>query len=142
VHSALQGRRVLIVEDEMLVALEIEDLLQQQGCVVLGPAPRVNRALTLLDRERPDAALLDLNLRGELATPVAAELSAQGVPFVLVTGYGKMQSREPELRDAPRVDKPVHHRELLRVLAQVLESDQSGACERSAVAGTKAASRR
>lgn len=120
--STLEGRRVLVVEDETLVAMEFENLLQQQGCVVLGPAPRVNRALTLLDRERPDAAVVDLNLKGELATPVAAALSAQGVPFVLVTGYGELQSREPELQDAPRVDKPVHHRELLRVLAQVLES--------------------
>lgn len=123
VHSPLQGRRVLIVEDEMLVALEIENLLQEQGYVVLGPAPRVSRALALLDRERPDAALLDLNLQGQSATPVAAALSARGVPFAIVTGYGEMQSREPELQDAPRVDKPVHHRELLRVLAQVLGSD-------------------
>lgn len=104
----------------MLVAMEIENLLEQQGCVVLGPARRVDLALSLLDRERPDAALLDLNLKGQAATPVAAALLAQGVPFVVVTGYGEMQSREPELQDAPRVDKPVHHRELLRVLAQVL----------------------
>lgn len=120
--SSLQGRRVLVIEDEMLVAMEIENLLERQGCVVLGPAPRVSRALSLLDQERPDAALLDLNLNGEPATPVAAALSAAGVPFVLVTGYGEMQSREPELQDAPRLDKPVHHQKLLRVLAQVLDS--------------------
>lgn len=119
-ESPLQGRRVLIVEDEMLIAMEIESLLERHGCVVLGPAHTVDRALALLADERPDAALLDLNLNGQPATPVAAALSAQGVRFVLVTGYGEMQSKEPELHNAPRVDKPVHHQKLVRTLAQAL----------------------
>ena len=120
--ASLHGRRVLIVEDEMLIAMEIERLLERQGCVVLGPAPTIARALALLDQERPDAALLDLNLNGQPATPVAAALSERGVRFVLVTGYGEMQSKEPELQDAPRVDKPVHHQELVRTLAEALSS--------------------
>jgi DNA-binding response OmpR family regulator len=117
----LRGRRVLIVEDEMLVAMELESMLKQQGCSVLGPAPTVARALALLDHERPEAALLDLNLNGEPAIPVAAALSAHGVPFVLVTGFGQMQSQEPELQGAPRVDKPVDGGELVRTLARVLD---------------------
>ena len=120
--SPLRGRRILIVEDEMLIAMEIEDLLRRQGCIVLGPAPDARRAMALLDRERPDAVLLDLNLKGEPATPVAAALSARGLPFVLVTGYGKARSREPALRDAPRVDKPVDPQALVRALAQVLDA--------------------
>jgi CheY-like chemotaxis protein len=111
----------LIVEDEMLVGMELESLLQRQGWTTLGPAPTVARALALLAEEQPDAALLDLNLNGLPATEVAQALSAQDVPFVLVTGYGEAQSSEPELRDAPRVDKPVNHRQLVRALTQLLE---------------------
>lgn len=120
--GGLQGRRVLIVEDEMLVAMELESLLAQEGYSVLGPTPSIARALAVLDQERPDAALLDVNLNGEPAIAVAARLSEQGVPFVLITGYGEAQSREPELRNAPRVDKPVNQQELLRVLARILAS--------------------
>lgn len=120
--GALQGRRVLIVEDEMLVAMELESLLAQEGYAVLGPAPSIARALAVLDQARPDAALLDINLNGEPATAVAARLSEEGVPFVLITGYAEAQSREPELQNAPRVDKPVNQQELLRVLARLLAS--------------------
>jgi DNA-binding NtrC family response regulator len=120
--EALRGRRVLVIEDEMLVAMEYEGLLQRQGCTVLGPAPTVDRALALLAHDRPDAALLDLNLNGEPATAVAVALKARGVPFVLVTGYGEVQSSEPELQGAPRVDKPVNHQELVRALARVMDA--------------------
>jgi two-component system, response regulator PdtaR len=120
--DALRGRRVLVIEDEMLVAMEFEGLLQRQGCKVIGPAPTVDRALALLDHDQPDAALLDLNLNGEPATAVAVALRTRGVPFVLVTGYGEAQSSEPELQGAPRVDKPVNHYALVRALAQVMDA--------------------
>lgn len=120
--ETLRGRRVLVIEDEMLVAMEFEGLLQRQGCTVLGPARTVDRALALLDHEQPDAALLDLNLNGEPATAVAVALRTRGVPFVLVTGYGEAQSSEPELQGAPRVDKPVNHYALVRALAQVMDA--------------------
>jgi DNA-binding NarL/FixJ family response regulator len=118
--EVLRGRRVMIVEDEMLVAMEMESLLADQGCAVVGPAATVERALALLAHERPDAAILDVNLNGTTAAPVAAALKAQGVPFVLATGYGDAQPLQPELKDAPRVDKPVNHGELMRTLAQVI----------------------
>lgn len=122
-HS-LRGRRVLIVEDEMLVAMELESLLRERGCTVLGPAPTLARALALLEQERPDAALLDLNLNGKQTTPVAAALSARDVPFVVVTGYAAVEADAPELQRAPRLNKPVDHRNLVRVLAAVID----GAC--------------
>jgi CheY-like chemotaxis protein len=121
--SALRGSRVLIVEDEMLVAMELESLLRREGCAVVGPARTVGRALALLDQQRPDAVLLDFNLNGQAATPVAAALRKDGVPFVLVTGYGEAQMHEPELRHAPRVDKPVNERELINVLTRQLETN-------------------
>jgi DNA-binding NtrC family response regulator len=120
--DVLRGRRVMIVEDELLVAMELESLLEDQGCAVVGPAPTVDRALALLDRERPDAVILDVNLDGQTAVPVAAALNARGVPFVLATGYGNAQACEPELKGAPRIDKPVSHDRLVRVLARILEA--------------------
>ena len=120
--EGLGGRRVLVVEDEMLVAMEFEGLLQRQGCAVVGPASTVDRALALLDHDQQDAALLDVNLNGEPATAVAVALKTRGVPFVLVTGYGEAQSSEPELQGAPRVDKPVDHYALMRALAQLMDA--------------------
>jgi CheY-like chemotaxis protein len=121
VSKGLHGRRVLIVEDEMLVAMDLESLLERQGCVVLGPVSSVPRALALLAHERVDAALLDLNLNGQPALPVAAALTAKGVPFVLVTGFGEAQPKEPELRDAPRIDKPVDYRALVSALEHLMK---------------------
>lgn len=119
--SDLAGHRILIVEDEFLLAMELESLLARRGCMVLGPASSVRQALAVIDGEQPDVALLDVNLRGERATPVAAALQARGVPFVLITGYSDAQLSEPELRDAPRVDKPVSCRALTRAVECALD---------------------
>jgi DNA-binding LytR/AlgR family response regulator len=117
----LAGRRILIVEDEFLLAMELELLVLRRGCLVLGPASSVEHALALIDGEPPDLALLDVNLKGERATPIAAALMMRGVPFVLITGYSRPQLCEPELRDAPRIDKPVSSRALCRAMTEVLE---------------------
>ena len=116
----LAGLRILIVEDEFLLAMELETLLQQRGCMVLGPVSSVGQALSMLDGEQPDIALLDVNLKGERATPVAAALQARGVPFILITGYSMLQLSEPELRAAPRIEKPVNCRALKRAVASTL----------------------
>ena len=81
------GRLVLVVEDEFLIAMDLELLLQRHGWRVLGPAATVDEALRLLARRERPVALLDVNLRGELVTPVAEELRARGVPFVLASAY-------------------------------------------------------
>jgi two-component SAPR family response regulator len=122
VHDAadLAGLRILIVEDEFLLAMELETLLHQRGCTVLGPVSSVGQALSVLDDEQLDLALLDVNLKGERATPVAAALQARGVPFVLITGYSGVQLSEPELRAAPRIDKPVNCRALNRAVASAV----------------------
>jgi CheY-like chemotaxis protein len=118
--AALEGRRVLVVEDEALVAMELADVLERQGCRVIGPAASVAQALALLAERRLDAALLDLNLNGEPGLPVAVALSERGVPFVVVSGYSEDQASAPALRPAPRLTKPVRHRELVQVLTHVL----------------------
>jgi CheY-like chemotaxis protein len=90
--------------------------------MVLGPVPSVGQALTMLSKAQPDIALLDINLLGERATPIAAELQARGVPFVLITGYSAGQLSEPVLRAGPRIDKLVRHGALQHAIAGVLEA--------------------
>jgi CheY-like chemotaxis protein len=134
--TALAGRRVLVVEDELLVALEVEAALEAEGCAIVGPVPTVGRALSLLDGpEAPslDAALLDVNLRGEMVTPVARRLADRGLPFVLVTGYDGLDLREPVLGRAPRVPKPFEPPELVRTLAMTL-SDATAATQAAGTA--------
>jgi DNA-binding NtrC family response regulator len=121
----LAGCRVLIVEDESLLGMELEALLKEDGCEVLGPASTVEWALDLIYEGELDLALLDVNLKGVRATPVAAALRDRGIPFVVVTGYSRAQTSEPELRTAPRVDKPVDCRDLRRAVAQALEAAES-----------------
>jgi two-component SAPR family response regulator len=104
-RAELNGCRVLIVEDEFLIATELEAILRAFGCVVVGPVPSVDEALSALDAVEIDGALLDANLRGRPVTPVAEELARRSIPFVLVTGYdGDLP--EQILEEAPRVPKP------------------------------------
>ena len=88
-NSGLSGRRVLLVEDEVMVAWVLEDMLAELGCTVVGPAARVDQALAMIEAEAVDAVVLDVNLNGERSYPVADALAARGVPFVFSTGYNK-----------------------------------------------------
>jgi len=85
--SQLAHKRVLVVEDDFLVAMDIVRALERAGAEVIGPAPAVDAALNALDQTAPDGAILDINLGGEMAFPVADALLARGVPFVFATGY-------------------------------------------------------
>ena len=114
------GRLVLVVEDEFLIAMDLEELLRRHGWRVLGPVATVAGALRLLAGERPDVALLDINLRGELVTPVAEELRARGVPFVLASAYDGHEPAGVALAKAPSVGKPTDERRLLAALRQAV----------------------
>jgi CheY-like chemotaxis protein len=115
----LGGRRILVVEDEALVAMLVEDALVDAGSEVIGPVATVADAVALLDREAPpDAAVLDLNLAGETSVPVADMLAARGVPFVVATGYGAA-GLPPEHKDAPVLAKPYDPTELTATLARL-----------------------
>lgn len=109
--TGLAGRRVLVVEDEMLIAMAIEETLQGLGCVVVGPVGKVDDALRLANDEALDAAVLDVTIRGGRVYPVAERLIARGVPFVLASGYGEWILPE-NLRDRPRLTKPFTPEEL------------------------------
>lgn len=102
----LTGRRVLIVEDESLVAMLIETILEDMDCVPVGPASNVEEGLALArDAESLDAALLDVNVSGQQVFPVAEALRARGVPFVFSTGYGE-GGLPDEWRGNPTIQKP------------------------------------
>jgi DNA-binding response OmpR family regulator len=118
----LPGRAVLVVEDEFLIAMDLELLLQEHGWRVLGPAATVNEAFQLLQGETPHVALLDVNLQGELVTPVADQLRAQRVPFVIVTAYDHPGQMIAALDGAPVVSKPLDERRLLAALAQAMDA--------------------
>lgn len=105
------GFRVLVVEDEMLIALEIEESLRSLGCVVVGPVGKLDAALRLAREEELDAAILDVTIRGGDVFPVAEELLARGIPFVLASGYGDWALPAP-FRDRPRLTKPFARHEL------------------------------
>ncbi|GAA0869343.1 response regulator [Brevundimonas basaltis] len=104
--QAIAGRRVLVVEDESLVAMLLETILEDMGCVPVGPAATVDEGLRLSGAEEPlDAALLDVNVAGKQVFPVAQALKARGVPFVFSTGYGE-GGLPDEWRGQPTLQKP------------------------------------
>jgi CheY-like chemotaxis protein len=113
------GKRILVVEDEMIVAMLIEDILMDGGATVVGPAARVAKALDLLGTEPVDAALLDVNLAGENTTPVAEELRRCGIPFAFATGYGAAGVPDG-FAGQPLLQKPFQERDLQAVMARVL----------------------
>ena len=98
--------RILIVEDEALIGMQLEQALVDHGCEVVGVATNVAEAMQLIERERPHGALLDINLAGEKSFPVAERLAADGVPFVFCTGYAGEQVLPPRFAGAPLVRKP------------------------------------
>jgi DNA-binding NtrC family response regulator len=123
-HQPITGQRLLIVEDELLIALELQHIVEQLGGTVVGPAGSVEGALQLLSDATPNAALLDVKLREGRVTPVAQACWDRSVPFALVTGYGRLELEEPLLQSAPRVRKPFDRRAIHKVLAMVLRGDR------------------
>jgi CheY-like chemotaxis protein len=112
--------RVLVVEDEMLVAMNIEDMLLDLGHEVAGLAGRLLPALTLAREAEFDAAMLDVNLAGETSFPVADILLERSIPFLFATGYG-LQGIEESYRGHPVLQKPFRTADLgvaLRALTQ------------------------
>ena len=109
-------RRVLLVEDESVVAMLLEDMLAEFGYEVVGPVARLDKAMEMAQREALDLAILDVNLNGKEVYPAAAALAARGIPFVFVTGYGKSSVRAP-YGDRPTLQKPFLRSEMYAALA-------------------------
>ncbi|TWF49501.1 response regulator [Neorhizobium alkalisoli] len=112
-------KRILIVEDEMLVAMLIEDAVTDMGHEVVGPAMRLETALETVATETFDFAILDINLAGNLSFPVADRLVELGIPFVFASGYGSAGLAE-RYHNAPVVQKPFAPQQLEAVLQRLL----------------------
>ena len=119
IDPRLKGLRVIVVEDETLVAILLEDMLTELGCDVVGTAHRVNKALDLVERSTPDAAVLDVNIAGDEVYPVAQALADRNIPFVFATGYGA-RGLQDSWRNRPIVQKPFHVEHLSRGLLAAL----------------------
>jgi DNA-binding response OmpR family regulator len=108
---------VLIVEDDFLIAMDLQQMLEGRGWRVIGPAANVRTALRLLEDELPTVALLDVNLGAEFVTPVAEILRARGVPFALASAYESPDRVAGEaLAGAPNVGKPTSEHRLIGIL--------------------------
>ena len=114
--SSVTGKRILILEDDVLLAMDAAETLEEMGAVVVGPAHRIESAMGLLDAQRPDAALLDVNIIGLTSAPVASRLVRDGIPFVLATGYGN-HSDIPGSRSI--IDKPYTPRQIQAAFAEL-----------------------
>ena len=114
----LCGRRVLVIEDELLLVMMIEDMLADLGCKSVSSAATVEEALALIVAQAFDVAMLDMNLNGKDSHPVAEALSARGVPFFYATGNAGQSLREG-YAGRPLLQKPFRQEELTAILVRL-----------------------
>jgi DNA-binding response OmpR family regulator len=119
-----QRLRVLVVEDEMLLAMVMEDTLLDFGCDVVGPVARVADGVRIANSERLDGAILDINLAGATVYPIARELAQRNIPFMFVSGYGE-DNLPQEWRNRPRLQKPVDPRDLTQRMESAFRKARS-----------------
>jgi DNA-binding response OmpR family regulator len=115
----LEGRKILIVEDEATIALSLASAVAQAGGVAVGPAATVATSFALMADQKLDGALLDIRLRGETSFPLADVLAVLGIPFVFVSGLSSALMPYPH-RDRPLFDKPYEVRDVIATLARLL----------------------
>jgi two-component SAPR family response regulator len=116
--SILAGKRILVVEDEALIAAMVEDMLAELGASVVGPATTLVKGMALAGNETLDAALLDVNIRDERIDPVADLLRSRGVPILFATGYGV--GAFVDAQPASFIDKPYTQERLASALEKIL----------------------
>ena len=124
--ALLRGRSILILDDELLVAIETKACAWQAGATVVGPYARVHAALEAIQLHRIDGAILDVNVAGVHSFPVADSLASRGVPFVFCTGYGR-DIIPPRFRHVAVVEKPVIPEMLIAALASAMKARNSQA---------------
>jgi DNA-binding response OmpR family regulator len=120
----LEGLRVLVIEDEAMIAMLIEDMLIELGCAIRGPAANVAGAMAIIAKGDFDAAVLDVNLGGERTMPIAAQLKIRGIPFVFATGYGA-SGIDKEFSEHIVLSKPFRCMDLEAALNQLSRNSTS-----------------
>jgi CheY-like chemotaxis protein len=116
--AALQDLHILVVEDVATLAWLVRDVLVEAGAKVVGPVPDVARALALIEENRVDTAVLDVNLGDETADPIADILAVRAIPFLFLTGYARVDM-EGRHSARPFLSKPVRPTVLVRALADL-----------------------
>lgn len=117
----MSGLRILVVEDEAMIAMLVEDMLCDLGCVPVGPAYDIEQAIRLVQSARFDAAILDVNLAGRQTNPVAKVLHDRGTPFLFATGYGPA-GIDSQFSKHLVLTKPFQQSELERTLKSLVTS--------------------
>jgi PAS domain S-box-containing protein len=135
---AVNGNRVMVVEDEALVAMVVSDAMIELGYQVVGPFSRPPDAIAAVKNNDIAAAILDINLAGTLVYPVAEELTSRGIPFVFVTGYG-VESIDKRFADIPVLQKPIERETLQRIFVNGTAGSAEPAVPVSATGGNGAA---
>ncbi len=124
-NHLLAGRRILVVEDEVMISWMLENTLTTFGCVIVGPAARLKQAMEIVSTAAAiDAAVLDVNLDGEKSYPIADALAARGVPFVFSTGYQRDRLLDG-YKTCPIIQKPYHSSTLSNALLRLLSPEES-----------------
>jgi CheY-like chemotaxis protein len=119
-QSSTQAKRILVVEDELMIRMLLEDMLGELGYTVAAEAARIEEALEAAKNADFDIAILDVKLNGQPISPVADALVARGMPFVFATGYGERGLPEP-YRDRPTLKKPFQMDGLKQMLQTALD---------------------
>jgi CheY-like chemotaxis protein len=117
----IRGKRILLVEDELMIRMLLEDMLGELGCTVAAEAAHLDEALEAARTADFDIAILDVNLSGQPIAPVADALAARGKPFLFATGYGE-QGLPESYRDRPALKKPFQLDTLKRTLESILDA--------------------
>ena len=116
---SLVDRRVLVVEDEYLIAMEMAHCLRAEGAEIVGPVANAKQALALIEAGPLDAAVLDVNLRGEAVYEVADRLCERRVPYLFATGEVLIEDRS-DYRSRPKLEKPMLGTELLLAVRRLI----------------------
>lgn len=115
----LSGKRILVIEDEYYIASDLKIALQKADAIVVGPVGDLGRGLALLDDDRLDAAVLDVNLEGAASYPIADRLTDRQVPYLFVTGYDDWALPD-SYRQVPRITKPFTMPTVLAAIEQLV----------------------
>jgi len=133
--SGLQGLRIMIVEDDALVALNLQEFAESLGCAVVGPVGRLKDALAMVDTAELDGAVLDINLHGEMVYPLAERLAEDQIPMLFCSGYALTSAVPAKFSRFKQIPKPCAEHTLKAAMVEVFTSSAASAFRPARVGG-------